>query len=572
MEPRELANKHLGEYKERNGEIIAKICPFCKPRKKDNLYKFYMNRETGAYICYRKNKCGAEGSFYDLLEHFGEVDFSYERSGTVSNYEKQEVTTKDPTSDIKDYLELRRISENTWKSHNVKEKDGNVAFEYYQNGELVLVKYRTASVDKRYWQEGGGKPVLWEIDETTTDKPLIITEGEFDKLALHEAGIDNVVSVPFGSNNLEWIKHCWEKLKEFEEVIVWADNDEAGLEMREKIVTRLGKYRCKTVNTDRKDANVMLYKDGKEAVREAVKNAEKIPIKRALQLDEIENFDPTEIPKVKSSIPLVNKFIGGFMEGMLTIWSGTNGSGKSTFLNQQMIESVEQDKPCCVVSGELPHGMLRYWLELQAAGPKKVKSKLDPARDEISYYLPKQMKKKIRRWAKDKLFVYDSFDSLKPNDILEVFKGLARRYGVKHFLVDNLMVINYEASRSEKYNKQAQFIKKMKNFAMDFDTHVHVVAHPRKPKGVITKEDIAGLYEITNYADNVGAMHRITEKNKKHFSEKEQEADNILEIFKSRLYGRQDISMRLKFNEPSKRFFQYGDNKGRNKSYSWEEL
>ena len=577
MKPVDLANSKFGEFKQRNGEIIVKSCPFCQPHRKDNLYKFYMNKETGAFKCYREKNCGETGSFYDLLQHFSlEDEFvfedDYQNRDYKKEYKKPETKTNDPSGKVEEYLELRCISKETWQQHNVKEKDGNIAFEYYQDGDLVLIKYRTASKEKRYWQDGGGKPVLWEIDKVDTDKALVITEGELDKLAIHEAGYDNVVSIPFGTNNMQWVKHCWETLKECNEIIIWADNDEAGEEMKEEAVKRLGEHKCKTVDVEHNDANLMLFKEGQDAILNTIENAKHIPIPEFKQLDEVEQFDPSQIPKVKSKIPLINKYFGGYMEGMVTIWTGTNGSGKSTFLNGEILESVDQDKPIGVVSGELPNSMLRYWMELQAAGPKVVESKYDNVREEQSYYVGREEKRKIRQWAKDKLFLYDDYASLSPEDILEKFKSLRMRYDCRNFVVDNLMILDYEGGYRDKYSKQAQFIKDSKRFAKRYDSHIHIVAHPRKNDGIIKKDDIAGLYEVSNLVDNVAGIMRVNDDTKKHLPNEVQKADNVLMLFKSRLYGQENIMIKLVFEPMSKRFFQYGNNTRKNKDYGWVDI
>ena len=576
MNPIELADLKLSEYKLRNGEVIAKSCPFCNPHLKDNLYKFYMNQQTGAFKCYRENNCGQTGSFYDLLKHFGLEDkFEFEddlENDYQKSYKKPEPIKEQPVGKVAEYLDLRCISEETWRSEDIKEKDGNIAFEYYHNDELVLVKYRTANKDKKYWQDGGGKPVLWGIDDIDNDQPVVICEGELDRLAIIEAGYDNVVSVPFGTNNLKWIKECWQELEGVDEFIIWADNDEAGHKMEEEVIKRLGEHRCKRVDVDSNDANLMLYKEGGQAVIEAIESSEGIPIEEFKQLHEVEQFDPSQIPKVKSKIPMVNKYFGGYMEGMVTIWTGTNGSGKSTFLNGEILESVDQDKPISVVSGELPNSMLRYWLELQAAGPDRVKSKYDRVRDEQSYYAGQEDKLKIRDWAKDKLFLYDDYASLAPIDILDKFKRSRMRYNCRNFVVDNLMILDYEGGYRDKYSKQAQFIKDCKRFAKRYDSHVHIVAHPRKNDGIIKKDDIAGLYEVSNLVDNVAGIMRVNDETKKELPEEAHHADNILMLFKSRLYGQENIMIKLMFDEPSKRFFQYGDNNGKSKDYGWVDV
>ena len=489
-----------------------------------------------------------------------------------SKYKTPKVKTKQPSSKVMEYIKLRGISKKTIWEHDIKEKDGNIAFEYYQNGNLVLVKYRTPSKEKKYWQEGGGKPVLWEIDKVDTDKVVTITEGEFDKLALNQAGIENVVSVPFGANNLEWIENCWHKLKKVNQFIIWPDNDDAGKEMLDNVVNRLGRDKCYIVNTNYKDANNMLYLEGEDAVKKAHDNAEPIPVERLLDLKDIKEFDPSKIPAIKSNIPLLNKYLGGYMMGMVTIWTGTNGSGKSTILNQEVLQAIDEGFGTVLQTAELPPWLVRYWLELQAAGNKHLKFDYDEIREKEKPYLLAETKEKIRSWAFDnRLKIYDSFESLKTDKILESFRGAAKQYGIKNFVVDNLMTVNYDATYQEKYNKQSQFVAAMKEFAQNYDCHVHIVAHPRKPKGaVITKEDVAGLYEITNLVDNVIAIHRVTNKNSKALGIDDPNVQNVLDIYKNRIYGKQDISIKLNFDENCKRFCQYGLEEMLDKTYSWE--
>lgn len=554
-------------------------CPFCGPNtKKDNQFKFYMNIETGAYKCYRENHCGAEGGFLDMKRKYN-VDDEYRSSKTKQIKNKKEY--KKPASEtvelqsqkVIDYIKKRKISIDTAKKHNVKEKDGNIAFEYYYQGERVLIKYRTASKNKSYWQDGGGKPVLWGIDNIDKEDTLIITEGEFDKLAINEAGIDNVVSVPFGANNFQWVDENFDILEEINDFVVWTDNDDAGKKMKKEILNRLGRDRCRIVETEYKDANIALYKEGKEKIKEIIQDADLAPVQRLIDIKDIEDFDPTQVESIKSTIPLVNKYIGGYMMGAVTIWTGINGSGKSTFINQEVLQAVDECFGTVLLTGELPNWLTRYWLELQAAGPKYVKSKYDEIRDRESFYVEKEQKEKIRDWLSGNMLkLYDSFESLKVDDIKQTFWDAARRYGIRNFVVDNLMIVNYEANYQEKWNKQSEFVSAMKDFAKNYNVHVHIVAHPRKPRDkVVTKDDIAGLSEITNRVDNVIGIHRVKDKNKKILGlNKNTDVENVLEIFKNRIYGQQDILIKLGFDKKSKRFNQKGINEI--KKFGWEDL
>ena len=82
---------------------------------------------------------------------------------------------------------------------------------------------------------------------------------------------------------------------------------------------------------------------------------------------------------------------------------------------------------------------------------------------------------------------------------------LAKRYGVRVFVIDNLMTI--ESDLKDKYEAETDTVKKLKAFAKKYNVIVHLVAHPRKSMNEnITKDDVAGSANITNLADYVTAI------------------------------------------------------------------
>ena len=66
---------------------------------------------------------------------------------------------------------------------------------------------------------------------------------------------------------------------------------------------------------------------------------------------------------------------------------------------------------------------------------------------------------------------------------------LAKRFGVKVFCIDNLMVI--EDDEKDEYKIQTSIVKKLKNFAKKYKCIVHLVAHPRKSQNAdVNKDDV----------------------------------------------------------------------------------
>lgn len=110
-------------------------------------------------------------------------------------------------------------------------------------------------------------------------------------MALYEAGARNVVSVPCGCTNLEWIDHCWEWLEKFQSIVIFGDNDEPGKKMVKEIVRRLDEARCMIVEeypdrpdgTPTKDANEILYFCGDIALLDTLSGANPVPLKGIIQ-------------------------------------------------------------------------------------------------------------------------------------------------------------------------------------------------------------------------------------------------------------------------------------------------
>lgn len=577
----EFADRHLYPYKIKGDEIIPRLCPYCRGgnRSKDKE-TFALNIKKLTFNC-RRGSCGVTGSFYQLCKDFNEEsdwmkDDNYELKRQPKKVYKKPVTNIiAPTNIAENYLKMRGFSKETCKNRKVgSDEKGNIVIPYYENGKLVLVKFRPSHKinkskgDIKSWRETGGKPVFWGMDDCDTTLPLIITEGELDTLALDEYGIKNVVSVPSGCEDLTCIELCWDWLEKFKKIIIWGDSDAPGQEMIRKLINRLGEYRCSVVSSNRKDANEVLYFDGKNKVIETLTNAKEVPIAGLLRLSDVENFDYSKVERVSSGFELIDKAIGGFMMGQVSLWTGSNASGKSTLLGQILIESIEKGFNVCAYSGELPAPLFKYWIELQMAGKSNLKARFDKLKKEDIYFVPDNIKDKMKAWYRDKFFLYDSFGSAKGEDILKIFEYAARRYNCKVFSIDNLMITEFCSGNKDFYRAQSEFVGKIIEFSHKYNVHVHVVAHPRKTNGEITKNDVGGSGDLTNRVDNVFSVGRI-DKDEKGIALLD--CDNKINILKNRFSGRQDITIGLKFEPLSKRFFAKSDTDSDSKKYGWND-
>ena len=334
-----------------------------------------------------------------------------------------------------------------------------------------------------------------------------------DALSLYEAGARNIVSVPSGCSNLDWIDHCWNWLERFQTIILFGDNDEPGRKMIREVVRRLDESRCMIVEDypDRpdgspcKDANEILIFYGAQTLLDTLSGAQAVPVKGLLQLADVMPYDPTTVPRIKTMIPALDETIGGLAEGAITVFTGRAGSGKSTLTGQLLLNAIEQGYPVCAYSGELTKERFLDWINLQAAGSDYIGLKYDTVRGMRVPCISPMVQQRLSEYYRDRFYLYDNtelFESNQSDAILKVFVTAARRYGCKLFLADNLMTALSDSDEETK--AQGKFANALKRFANQYHVHVILVAHPRKVKTgeSLGQDDIGGSSATVRLADS----------------------------------------------------------------------
>ena len=277
------------------------------------------------------------------------------------------------------------------------------------------------------------------------------------------------------------------------------------------------------------------------------------------------------VEHIKSNINIFDRKVKGFALGELSVWSGSNASAKSTFLNQMAIESINQGYKVAIYSGELIPSRLLKWIIMQCAGKKNMF--YDKEKD--IWYVDDSIKQIIKEWLNGKLFIYNNDLGNKAKDIIEQLKLCIKKNDIKVLILDNLMSMDLKNLGDNKYETQSLLIQKLSALAKELNIHIHFVCHPRKATSFLRKEDIAGTGDLTNIADNVYIMHRVNEdfkvRTKEMFKWKEDNEiynyTNVLEICKNREFGWQDQMIGMYFEIESKRLL---NKQNENKRYGWE--
>ena len=273
--------RRLGlKFRRRGQKAELYVCPFCKGGDHGDKWTCVVFLDEGNFKCMR-GSCAEAGTFWRFVEHHGDdpKEF-YQGEARETNPLKAKSTFK--TEPVKElpltekclkYLRLRGFTEDLLERVSIWSDDnGNVCFGYYQDGQCCMVKVRSPkkhdpdSKEPKAWQAWkGGLRTLWGLEQCDFSVPnLIITFGEYDRLAVMQAGLENVVSVPCGDQDLEWISVCWKELEPLESITLWIDNDDAGQKVLPTIAERLGKHRVRVVRSKYKDANEFLVYRSRE--------------------------------------------------------------------------------------------------------------------------------------------------------------------------------------------------------------------------------------------------------------------------------------------------------------------
>lgn len=278
-------------------------------------------------------------------------------------------------------------------------------------------------------------------------------------------------------------------------------------------------------------------------------------------LDEIEDEDRSKIISIPSGILQYDKECCGFDKPSLSVWTGNNGGGKSSLLNQLAINAVDKGFKVAIYSGELRGKKIKRWFLYQASG--KTYNKKSQYND-YDYYTPQPIKDKIVSWMKGKLFNYNTKYSHDINQICKEIEALNAKEDIDMVIFDNLSCLDIDSIGDNINEQQKAAIKKVLQLANNLEISVHIVVHPRKSSAYLVKEDISGSKTITDLADNVFAVQRwnlAAQKAANEYLPKERYSEimisgatNLVEVIKHREFGDAEGHIyKLYFETESKR-------------------
>lgn len=176
----------------------------------------------------------------------------------------------------------------------------------------------------------------------------------------------------------------------------------------------------------------------------------------------------------------------------VTLWSGFPGAGKTTILRQLACHLLQRNHGVFFASLEEHPRHLLVRLAMTAAGTEHLNAH--------------QMQWFIDAYG-DRLRIWSKVGLAKHRSLLAVIRKLAAA-GMTHAFVDSLMKLDIP---TQDWEGQRTFANLVAATAQQTHTHIHLVAHPKKPP-VKDEEpdtnDVGGARELGGIADNIVFVRR----------------------------------------------------------------
>lgn len=228
-------------YVDKGRDLLVKCI---NPEHDDSNPSMRIDSETGKFNCF---SCGYHGN---IFVHFGEYqspvyDLVYSVKDKIADIQRETRGMEIPAG-ARDYSEdFRDISAETYEkfgafTYSHEEYENRIIFPIYDaTGKIQCFNGRHMYSDARpkykIYPERATIPIFPFVKGTDT---LIITEGLFDMLNLHDKGMENVVCI-FGTHNLTF-NNAYHKLLPYmisgvRKFLILLDNDKAGRYAAKKI-------------------------------------------------------------------------------------------------------------------------------------------------------------------------------------------------------------------------------------------------------------------------------------------------------------------------------------------------
>jgi twinkle protein len=513
-------------YRDKGTDFECKDCPNCHKTREHsgqpaNQWRLYVTKDGGAFFCHR---CGWKGSFYELKGFHGDNVVSlhqfekkvFKRPGShVIQFETN--VSENFLTEVELNSSLRGISRETLLAFHVGQHGANfmqedgtwhpetsVTFPYYLDStNIAFVKARSLKTKRNMKIEPKGAELIpFGLHLVPPGcEEVILTEGEWDAMAIWQATGFPAISLPNGAKSIP--QETLQILKRFKKVVIAVDDDPPGIDCRNRLAERLGVKACTFVEWRKgqlegpKDANDALLAGVN--IMEAILSAKVFDHKSITTADDYrqavyDGFTNKELALGHpfNTLPQFTKLVGGLRMGELTVLSGPTGCGKTALAAQTSIDLAMQGVPTLWGSFEISNEDLICRM-LKHMGKKDFSLNID------------KFDQTFERLASLPLWFMRFHGATKLEDVIDAMDYAVSVLDVRHIIIDNLQFMIGTIVGNEKFDQQNRVIDMVRDFKKERQIHVSLLAHPRKydANKEMTEMDLFGSVKLSQDADNV---------------------------------------------------------------------
>lgn len=391
-----------------------------------------------------------------------------------------------------------------------------VANYYGDDGSLVAQKVRSPT--KEFFIAGSmPKDAMFGKHLWTGGKKLVITEGEIDCLTVAQlqGGKYPVLSVPRGAKDAKkTIAANADYLSNFQEIILMFDMDEDGRAAAIACAEILPPGRVFIAKLPLKDANECVMNGQSKAVTDQIWNAEKyVPdgVVSAKSLKErIKNKQKV------ATLPMVGphklrKMIKDMREGELVLVTSGSGSGKSTFVRQNVHNWFRHFN--------IPVGVAMLEESVEETVQDIVGLEMGiRIRQEPDRYTEAEFDENFDRiFESNLLHLYDAFAESAEDRLLARLAYMVDVEGCKCIVLDHIsIVVSAMDGENDERKMIDRLMTKLKTFAKTKNVVMVVICHLKNPeKGkpheegrAVTATDLRGSGGLRQLSDTIIAVER----------------------------------------------------------------
>jgi len=574
-------------------EIISDLNPKMRGKNIQCPYPGHEDKNPSATVLDNCIFCHSCGLKYDIVNHY-EIHHSLSKLEAISKLKKNlgydfEITKEnvkkrvqeeqkdlDDITDLKAIFEFREIDFKVVTDHKIsnhsKSKNGRkyeiIGLEYKdKNGEFS--SYQKIDVNTLKQKMQPKKNLLYNYEKIEDSEDVIICFDVIDYLTLKSKGFDNVCAKSTKGNG--FVANYYDQLKKHKTITLVFGNSVSSSTFQD-IVKRIG---IETVKYNR----LAEYKTVNHAIvagenaEDIVKNAKFVGIKSIKKLEDItfENAKQRQMRFGSRSGAMVgiDWLLDGVRTSTLTTIVGRDNEGKTSFVQQVMLNLLEQKVPIFLYDGESNEATLKRKLYRKLIGNDEKALETKKINIRPIKYPKKTVEEAIQKWHENRLIIKTNGNN---QNIFEDMKIAYRRYGTKVYVIDNLMSL-LETDAANKYVDQSNIVEKLKQFAKALRVHIILIVHPHKMEEnkLISKLNISGTKEISDKSDNIISIMRWFDKYERFDNlDLDERVTTIAEVLKNREFGEYG-KFYFMFNKNTEKFDELRGNEILTNEYSWKE-